>query len=69
MFRAQGIDSIVCISVNDPFVMEEWGKDQEAANVTLLPDGNGEFTAGMGMLVDKTDLNFGERRNRDLGRA
>ena len=61
VFRAQGIDAIVCISVNDPFVMEEWGKDQEAANVMLLPDGNGEFTAGMGMLVDKTDLNFGKR--------
>ena len=53
-FKAQGIDAIVCISVNDPFVMEEWGKDQEAANITLLPDGNGEFTEGMGMLVDKT---------------
>src|SRR6476659_4645283 len=61
VFKAQGIDAIVCISVNDPFVMEEWGKDQEAANITLLPDGNGEFTEGMGMLVDKTDLNFGKR--------
>src|SRR3982750_2321470 len=44
VFKRQGIDSIVCISVNDPFVMEEWGKDQEASNITLLPDGNGEFT-------------------------
>ena len=61
VFKAQGIDAIVCISVNDPFVMEEWGKDQEAANITLLPDGNGEFTEGMGMLVDKTDLGFGKR--------
>ena len=61
VFKAQGIDAIVCISVNDPFVMEEWGKDQEAANVTLLPDGNGEFTERMGMLVDKSDLNFGKR--------
>jgi glutaredoxin-like protein len=60
-FRAQGIDAIVCVSVNDPFVMEEWGKDQEAANVQLLADGNGEFTQKMGMLVDKTDLNFGKR--------
>src|SRR5436189_1466576 len=49
VFKSQGIDAIVCISVNDPFVMEEWGKDQEAANVTLLPDGNGEFTEKMGM--------------------
>src|SRR5436190_8576450 len=61
VFKGQGIDAIVCISVNDPFVMEEWGKDQEAANVTLLPDGNGEFTEKMGMLVDKSDLNFGKR--------
>jgi glutaredoxin-like protein len=60
-FKAQGIDAIVCISVNDPFVMEEWGKDQEASNVMLLPDGNGEFTAGMGLLVDKSDLGFGKR--------
>ena len=60
-FRASGVDSIVCVSVNDPFVMEEWARDQECANVLLLPDGNGEFTAGMGMLVDKTDLGFGKR--------
>ena len=60
-FRASGVDTIVCVSVNDPFVMEEWARDQECANVLLLPDGNGEFTAGMGMLVDKTDLNFGQR--------
>ena len=61
VFKANGIDEIVCVSVNDPFVMEEWAKDQEAQNVVLLPDGNGEFTDRMGMLVDKTDLNFGKR--------
>jgi glutaredoxin-like protein len=61
VFQAQGIDAIVCVSVNDPFVMEEWAKDQEAQNVFLLPDGNGEFTEKMGMLVDKSDLNFGKR--------
>src|SRR5664279_293402 len=60
-FREQGIDAIICVSVNDPFVMEEWGRDQEAENVYLLPDGNGEFTAKMGLLVDKSDLNFGKR--------
>lgn len=60
-FREQGIDSIICVSVNDPFVMEEWGKDQEAENIYLLPDGNGEFTGKMGLLVDKSDLNFGKR--------
>jgi len=61
VFKAQGIDSIVCIAVNDPFVMEAWAKDQEADNVHLVPDGNGEFTARMGLLVDRTDLNFGKR--------
>ncbi|MGC1246562.1 MAG: glutaredoxin domain-containing protein, partial [Spirulinaceae cyanobacterium] len=51
----------VCLSVNDTFVMNEWAKDQEANNITLIPDGNGEFTEGMGMLVDKADLGFGKR--------
>ena len=60
-FYANGVDRIVCISVNDAFVMNEWGADQEAQNVYLLPDGNGEFTDGMGMLVDKADLGFGKR--------
>jgi glutaredoxin-like protein len=61
VFRANGVDEIVCVSVNDTFVMNEWAKDQEAQNVRLLPDGNGEFTSGMGMLVDKSDLGFGKR--------
>lgn len=61
VFRANGVDDIICISVNDTFVMNEWAKDQEADNITLIPDGNGDFSAGMGMLVDKTDLGFGQR--------
>jgi glutathione-dependent peroxiredoxin len=60
-FRANGVDSIVCVSVNDAFVMNEWAQDQESENVFLLPDGNGEFTHGMGQLVDKSDLGFGKR--------
>lgn len=60
-FKAQGIDEIVCVSVNDTFVMNAWAADQEAQNVTLIPDGNGEFSDGMGMLVDKADLGFGKR--------
>lgn len=60
-FTENGVDEIVCISVNDTFVMNEWAKDQQAQNITFLPDGNGEFTEGMGMLVDKTDLGFGKR--------
>jgi len=60
-FFAHGVDAIVCVSVNDAFVMNEWAADQESENVILLPDGNGEFTAGMGMLVDRSELGFGRR--------
>jgi thioredoxin-dependent peroxiredoxin len=60
-FRAQGVDQIICISVNDAFVMFQWGKHVGAKNVFLLPDGNGEFTRKMGMLVDKSNLGFGMR--------
>lgn len=60
-FKANGVDEIVCISVNDTFVMNAWAADQESDKVTLIPDGNGEFTDGMGMLVDKADLGFGKR--------
>ncbi|MEH2375332.1 redoxin family protein [Nostoc sp.] len=61
IFKENGVDDIICISVNDAFVMNEWAKDQEAENIRLIPDGNGEFTEGMGMLVDKSDLGFGKR--------
>jgi peroxiredoxin (alkyl hydroperoxide reductase subunit C) len=47
--------------VNDAFVMDAWGVGQGAERVTLLPDGNGHFSKGMGMLVDKEDLGFGQR--------
>lgn len=60
-FFENGVDTIACVSVNDTFVMNEWARDQEADNVVLIPDGNGEFTEGMGMLVDKSDLGFGKR--------
>ena len=60
-FKSRGIDSVVCISVNDGFVMEEWGKTQHAENITFIPDGNAEFTEKMGMLVDKKNLGFGKR--------
>lgn len=56
-----GVDDIVCLSVNDTFVMNAWLADQEAEHIRVLPDGNGEFTDGMGMLVDKQDLGFGKR--------
>ena len=61
VFRKHGVDEIVCISVNDAFVMNEWKLTQNADRVTFLPDGNGEFSDAMGMLVDKNDLGFGKR--------
>lgn len=60
-FAAQGVDQIICLSVNDAFVMFQWGKQQGAEKVFLLPDGSGEFTRKMGMLVDKSNIGFGMR--------
>ncbi|AFY70635.1 Redoxin domain protein [Thalassoporum mexicanum PCC 7367] len=60
-FKALGIDQIICVSVNDAFVMFQWGLKQGVKNVFLLPDGNGEFTRKMGMLVKKDNLGFGMR--------
>lgn len=60
-FKQNGVDEIVCLSVNDAFVMDAWKADQEAENVTVIPDGNGDFSQGMDMLVDKSDLGFGQR--------
>jgi len=61
VFAAHGVDDILCVSVNDTFVMNAWKADQDAENITFIPDGNGEFTKGMGMLVQKNDLGFGDR--------
>jgi len=60
-FKAKGVDSIVCISVNDAFVMSEWAANQHAKDIIFLPDGNGEFSEKMGMLVDKSAIGFGKR--------
>ena len=60
-FSSKGIDKIYCISVNDAFVMNAWGKSQNLKNVELIPDGSGEFTRKMGMLVKKDNLGFGFR--------
>jgi len=61
VFRENGVDDILCFSVNDAFVMNEWKQGQEADGITFVPDGNGDFARGMGMLVDKRDLGFGMR--------
>lgn len=59
--KALGVDEVYCLSVNDAFVMNQWGKHQKAEKVKLIPDGSGQFTKEMGMLVKKDDLGFGER--------
>jgi glutaredoxin-like protein len=61
VFRNNGVDDVLCIAVNDGFIMQAWAKDQGITNVRLLPDGNGDFTREMGMLVKKQDLGFGDR--------
>ncbi len=60
-FKALGVDEVICLSVNDAFVMYQWGKHMGVDKVRLLPDGSGEFTRKMGMLVDKDNLGFGMR--------
>lgn len=60
-FKEYGVDAIICLSVNDTFVMNAWSADQNAENITFIPDGNGEFSQQMGMLVDKKELGFGKR--------
>lgn len=63
-FKAHGIDEIYCCSVNDAFVMNEWARQLGIRKVKMLPDGNGDFTRLMGMLVSKTSLGFGQRSHR-----
>lgn len=60
-FKAAGVDEVYCISVNDAFVMHQWGKSLGIKNVKLLPDGSGDFTRRMGMLIKKNHLGFGDR--------
>ena len=60
-FKALGIDAVVCLSVNDAFVMYQWGRHQGIEKTVLLPDGSAEFTRKMGMLVKKDNLGFGLR--------
>lgn len=60
-FVGCGIDEIYCLSVNDAFVMFNWGRHLGLNKIRLLPDGSGEFTRKMGMLVNKDNLGFGMR--------
>tara|TARA_R110002049_G_scaffold23545_10_gene83731 strand:+ start:120229 stop:120777 length:549 start_codon:yes stop_codon:yes gene_type:complete len=60
-FKEHGIDAIYCLSVNDSFVMNKWKEMQGVQNIDVIPDGSGEFTRRMGMLVSKDNLGFGPR--------
>ena len=60
-FMEAGIDEVWCTSVNDAFSMFQWAKNLGIENVKMLPDGNGHFAEGLGMLVDKSNLGFGKR--------
>lgn len=61
VFFENGVDSIICLSVNDTFVMNAWKENQQAENIQFIPDGNGDFSRGMELLVAKNDLGFGDR--------
>lgn len=61
VFAQHGVDEILCVSVNDTFVMNAWKSAQRAEKITFIPDGNGEFTRAMGMLVEKVEIGFGPR--------
>lgn len=60
-FKDQGVDEVYCLSVNDAFTMFQWSKHLGVQNVKMLPDGNGDFTRLMGMMVKKENLGFGDR--------
>jgi peroxiredoxin len=62
--KAKGIDEIVCISVNDPFVMTAWGERDGSSDITMLADGNGAFTEAVGLDMDGSKFGMGKRSQR-----
>ncbi len=62
--KAKGVDTIVCMSVNDAFVMDAWGKSQNAEELLMLADGNGDFSAALGLEMDATGFGMGKRSKR-----
>lgn len=62
--KAKGVDSIVCLSVNDAFVMDAWGKAQNASELMMVADGNGELTRKMGLEMDGSSYGLGTRCQR-----
>jgi peroxiredoxin len=64
VFRANGVDEILCISVNDPFSLAAWAQAEGADQVRFIPDTNGDFTRAMGMIVNLADQGMGQRSCR-----
>lgn len=62
--KAKGVDSIICVSVNDAFVMDAWGKDKNAGELIMAADGNGEFAGAMGLSFDGSSFGMGTRSQR-----
>ncbi|MEM1380180.1 MAG: peroxiredoxin [Pseudomonadota bacterium] len=62
--KAKGIDQVACMSVNDAFVMDAWGKSANAQGITMLADGNGSFTEALGLEMDGTGFGMGKRSQR-----
>lgn len=63
--KAKGVDTIACVSVNDVFVMDAWGKSQNAGDdVVMLADGNGDFAQAIGLVMDGTGFGMGTRSQR-----
>jgi peroxiredoxin len=63
--KAKGVDTIACLSVNDAFVMDAWGKDQKAGDkVMMLADGNGDFSKAVGLTMDASGYGMGTRSQR-----
>jgi len=62
--KAKGVDTIVCLAVNDAFVMDAWGKSQNADEITMAADGSGKYTSALGLELDLTDMGLGKRSKR-----
>ena len=62
--KAKGVDAIVCVSVNDAFVMAAWAKDKNAEEITMVGDGNGDFAEAMGLVLDGSGFGLGKRSQR-----
>ncbi len=62
--KAKGVDSIVCLSVNDAFVMDAWGQNANAEELLMVGDGNGDFTSALGLEMDGSGFGLGTRSQR-----